>query len=161
MTIIVIFLVWRFSVGQVSLPPLTSHIWHESREKWQLAAVSDYDLVVAVTGRQAATYAVQVRNGEVTSATRDGQPLPQQRTWATWSVDGMFETMARDLESVEKHTSGRAEANTPQLQLRAAFHPEWGYPQRYLRTEIVRVGANPEVSWEVVRFDRHLAVEID
>jgi hypothetical protein len=107
---------------------------------------------VSVTGRQAATYAVQVRDGLVVRATRDDVPLPQQRTWSTWSVEGMFETIARDLESVEKHATGQADSSTPQVQLRATFDERLGYPQRYLRTEFIRFAPNREVSWTVVSF---------
>ena len=135
-----------------SLPPLTANGWAAARDRWAQANVENYDIEIAVTGRQAATYAVSVRGGAAIKATRNGSPLPQQRTWATWTVEGMFETIARDLDSVERHASGRADRSTPNLQLRAVFHPELGYPQRYLRTEIVRLGANPEVSWTVSRF---------
>jgi hypothetical protein len=147
-------LLWRGVFGKSAGPELTRAEWERSLERWEAAAVRDYELEVSVTGRQAATYAVFVRDGEVSQATRNGQPLPQRRTWTTWTVHGMFETIARDLESVERHATGRADSSTPQLQLRAAFHPELGFPQQYLRTEMVRFGANPEVSWEVVKFVR-------
>ncbi len=148
-------IVWRGLSGESAIPPLTAADWQQAFRQWDSAGVRDYDVEVAVTGRQAATYSVQVRDGQVSSATRNGEPLPQRRTWTTWTVEGMFETIARDLESVERHATGRAESNTPQLQLRAAFHPELGFPQHYLRTEMVRFGSNPEVSWRVVKFVRH------
>jgi hypothetical protein len=150
-------IIWRTMFGQNVLPALTRHEWDESFRKWEAAGVRDYDIEIKVTGRQAATYAVQVRAGIPISAQRDGYALPQQRTWSTWTVEGMFETIGRDLESVEKHATGRAESGTPQLQLRGTFDPELGYPQRYLRTEMVKFGANPEVSWGVVRFINHTA----
>lgn len=131
---------------------LNRDIWSQAFDRWKQVDVRDYNLRVTVTGRQAATYAVEVRGGTVLNAMRDGVPLPQQRTWSTWTVEGMFETIARDLDSVEKHATGRADAGTPQLQLHATFHPQLGYPQRYLRTEFVRFAPNREVSWNVVEF---------
>jgi hypothetical protein len=147
-------LVWRGYVGDKALPPLPRAEWESALRKWEAAGLRNYVLEVNVTGRQAATYAVHVHDGQVSQATHNGEPLPQQRTWTTWTVDGMFETIARDLESVERHAAGRADSSTPQLQLRAAFHPEFGYPQQYLRTEMVRFGANIEVSWTVTKFKR-------
>lgn len=147
-------MLWRMMSSDAALPELHRKEWLEARRRWETAALHDYDIKVSVSGRQAATYAVQVRDGEVVGATRNSEPLPQQRTWSTWTVEGMFETISRDLDSVEKHLEGRADASTPQLQLRALFHSELGYPQQYLRTEMVRFGANVEVSWEVVKFDR-------
>ena len=145
---------WRISGEKNRMPPLKSADWQQARDHWNSAGVKSYDLEVTVTGRQAATYAVQVRDGEVLGATRDGQMLPQKRTWSTWTVEGMFETISRDLDSVERHAQGRALPGTPNLQLRALFDPQLGYPQRYLRTEMVRLGANPEVSWNVTRFEK-------
>lgn len=145
---------WRIKSEKDRMPPLASDDWQQARDRWTSADVKNYDVEVVVTGRQAATYAVQVRDGQVFNATRDGQALPQKRTWSTWTVDGMFETIARDLDSVERHAQGRAVPGTPNLQLRALFDPQLGYPQRYLRTEMVRLGTNPEVSWRVTRFEK-------
>lgn len=153
--LVVMTIVLRVSSSDSGTPALVMADWELARNRWSAGAVENYDVEVAVTGRQAATYSVQVRNGKVVNATRNGNVLPQQRTWTTWTVEGMFETIGRDLDSVQRHETGRAEPNTPRLQLRAVFDPQLGYPQRYLRTEMVRFGANPEVSWKVLRFERH------
>lgn len=149
------FVLWRAFSNHAALPEMHRQEWLDALHRWEAAAVRDYDIRISVSGRQAATYAVEVRDGEAIDATRNNEPLPQKRTWATWTVEGMFETIARDLESVEKHMEGRADSSTPQLQLRALFHPQLGYPQQYLRTEMVRFGSNVEVSWQVTKFDRH------
>jgi hypothetical protein len=146
-------IVVRVSSRESGTPALAKSDWELARKRWNAGPVENYDIEVVVTGRQAANYSVQVRDGKVVNATRNGNVLPQQRTWTTWTVEGMFETIARDLDSVQRHETGRAEPTTPRLQLRAAFDPQLGYPQRYLRTEMVRLGANPEVSWNVVRFE--------
>jgi hypothetical protein len=104
--------------------------------------------MVAVAGRQAARYYVEVRAGEVRVATRDGQPLRQERTRGTWSVPGMFGTIQTDIANLEKQQAGTADPTTPQLLLRGVFDPQLGYPVRYLRTELRKWGNNLEVSWE-------------
>ncbi|GIW95105.1 MAG: hypothetical protein KatS3mg110_3146 [Pirellulaceae bacterium] len=84
-------------------------------------------------------------------ATRNGQPLPQRRVWHTWTVPGMFETLERDLEQMER--SRRNEPGSISLVVYVAFDPTYGYPARYLRSEASAAGANPDVTWEVIEFE--------
>src|SRR6187401_2804580 len=56
-----------------------------AREQWEQNGPKNYNLEVAVTGRQGATYEVEVRDGEVAKALRNHSPLTQQRTFRTWS----------------------------------------------------------------------------
>ena len=144
---------WRLLTGGVTMPALTRTEWDTAFRRWKKADVRDYDVEVVVTGLQAATYSVQVRDGQAVMAARNGHGLPQRRTWTTWTVEGMFETIARDLDSVERHAAGRADSTAPQLQLHGSFHTELGYPQQYLRTEMVRFGANREVTWRVTKMN--------
>lgn len=153
--LVVIILLNRFGQRANSLAPLSLADWQQARQRWVAAGIRDYQIEIRVTGRQAATYQVDVVGGEAIEATRDGHPLPQRRTWGTWTVEGMFETMARDFESVERQRTGRADASTPNLSLRGDFDRELGLPRRYLRIEMVQRAANPEVSWEVLRFQRN------
>jgi len=148
----VVFLVARW-FGPGALPEVTAASFEVARATWQRTAPKNYDLDVVVTGRDTATYTVHVRDGVAQGAQRDGQSLPQQRTWGTWTVPGMFETIERDLEAVARHREGRAEPGTPQLLLRGVFDSQWGYPLRYQRTEVRKFGANQEVLWEVIRFE--------
>jgi hypothetical protein len=134
------------------LSELTPTRFYEAQQQWAQTGPSSYDIRVIVSGRQAATYEVQVRDGTVIGAMRDGYPLTQQRTWATWSVPGMFGTILSDVRHLEQHQNGTATAETPDVQLRAHFEPTYGYPQRYYRSESSRWQANQEVSWEVVSF---------
>jgi hypothetical protein len=135
------------------LPQLDVAEFMVSKQKWRDADVQDYRVVVEVTGRQAATYSVEVRGGEVRTAARNGQPLRQKRTFATWSVPGMFNTIQSDVANLEKHREGTADRQTPQVLLRAQFDPVLGYPKRYHRTELQKWSTNEEVSWTVVAFD--------
>src|SRR3990167_5560114 len=72
--------VWRLFFGETGIPALTADRWQQSLRQWTAAGVRDYDLEISVTGRQAATYSVQVRNGQVSSLTHNGDPLPHRRT---------------------------------------------------------------------------------
>ena len=62
----------------------------------------------------------------------------------TWSVPGMFGTIESDLK-----TNAAAPPSQPPLQLRAEFHPTYGYPQRYVR---LAWGTKVTTSWNVTMF---------
>ena len=134
------------------LPPLNRERFDHAYERWQTTGPANYDITIRVSGRQAAEYHVEVRDGDVATATRNGQPLKQSRTLSTWSVPGMFNTMEIDLENVERHAAGRAAANTPRLSLMARFDPRLGYPEFYQRTEYRDRGSNYDVTFEVIEF---------
>jgi len=106
---------------------------------------------VTVHGPQPATYRVEVRDGEAIAAWRNGEPLKSQRTFGTWSVPGMFSTISRDVEAIER---AAAEHRQRPLILRAAFHAEYGYPERYRRIDngSRKGGDSIAVTWEVVEF---------
>jgi len=109
--------------------------WHENRS-------TDYEVEVTVTGRQPGMYVVKVENGIATESTMDGRALTRPRTFGTWSVDGMFETLQRDLDTNEVDNN---------LMLGAVFDETYGYPLRYERVEL-RTGVHDSLQWEVTRF---------
>jgi hypothetical protein len=130
-------------------PALSADSFQAARRLWAQRGPADYDLEVEVQGPQPGKYRVVVRGGQPTAAFRNEQPLKQQRTFGTWSVPGMFGTMARDLEQVERRRTGNVAARVPDLTLRAQFDSELGYPVRYLRIES---GSTADVTWKVTRF---------
>ena len=131
-------------------PRLTPEQFRQAQAKWKLEEPRDYDIEIEVRGNQPATYFVEVRDGNARLALRNGRPLMQRRTFSTWSVPGMFATMSRDVDALERHATGRADASTPDLNLRAAFDPRYGYPARYRR---LQYQSSVEVEWEVTRFE--------
>lgn len=143
-------LVWGFR--QPRLPEVTAERLAEARQRWRAGGVADYDVEIAVTGRQAAVYAIEVRGGEVRAARRNGEALTGRRTLGTWSVPGMFDTLELDVESQARVAAGKAGPDSPWVDLRAEFEPRWGYPVRCQRVQWGGAGANPEVFWEVRRF---------
>ena len=131
-------------------PQLTRQSFDAAQQRWRAHGPADYDIEVHVTGPQPGRYRVSVRGGQSVAAYRNDRPLTQRRVFSTWSVPGMFGTISRDVENVERRRAGRADLLTGELTLRASFHPHYGYPQHYLRMES---GSVQDVSWDVVRFD--------
>lgn len=136
-------------------PPLTPEVFYAARERWKAAAPPDYDITIRVAGPQPAEYRAQVRGGQPRAAWRNGQPLTNRRTFGTWSVDGMFGTMGRDIEALERRAAGRADINETELVLRAEFDPQYSYPARYQRIEwgSRRGSTAVTVTWDVVEFE--------
>jgi hypothetical protein len=144
----------RWKYGD-ALPEVTPADYFAAKDKWQENAPADYDIEVAVTGTRPSTYRVQVRGGEAVAASivdQQGQETPQtqQRTFGTWSVPGMFGTMSKDVEVLDKHAKGKADKFTPRLTLRAEFDPNYGYPAAYRR---IQWGSAVEVKWKVTKFE--------
>jgi hypothetical protein len=139
-------------LGPPAIPEITDAALSAARDSWQRRAPANYELDVQVTGRDVATFTVRVRGGAVVHVLRDGEPMSHQRTWGTWTVPGMFETIERDLESADRGRAGELEPGALQLLLRGVFDPEWGYPKAYHRIELHRFLPNKEVSWEITRF---------
>jgi len=136
------------------LPPCSLTELAVARQRWADARLEDYDLEVEVRGKQAAVYAVEVREGEVRAATRNREPLKSPRTLGTWSVPGMFATLEADAQNQRRLEAGEATADIPWVDLRAEFEPTWGYPLRCQRIQWGGPGVNPEVFWEVRSFQR-------
>lgn len=130
--------------------PLTRALLSQARERWEKQGPKDYHLEVSVSGRQGATYAVEVHNGEVTEALRNGAPLQQQRTFRTWSVPGMFDTMETDLDTLEFAVAHPDDPKRIMLTLRAHIDEQTGLPKTFLRSEW---GSNHDVTWKVTRFE--------
>jgi uncharacterized protein DUF6174 len=148
--VIVILLVVR-QLQRDPTPSLTPELFYAAHERWQANPLSNYDLEVRVTGPQAAVYRATVRNGEPQAATRNGQALNSRRTFGTWSVPGMFNTISRDIEAMER---AAANGTAPPLILRAEFDSKYGYPAHYRRIDngSRKGGDSIAVTWDVTEF---------
>src|SRR4029450_13111439 len=111
------------SVNNDPTPRLTPEVYYAALERWKAAAPPDYDIEVQVTGPQAAVYRVQARGGQPLAAMRNGHSLNQRRTFGTWSVPGMFSTMARDVDVVERRAAGRSKPGEVEMVLKAGVDP--------------------------------------
>ncbi len=136
-----------------TLPKLAPNNFYEARDRWEQSGPPNYNITVNVTGKQAATYYAEVRDGEVFAATRDGDVLSRRRTIDTWTVPGMFTTIHSDVINFEKHAAGTADHDTPQVLLRGSFDEATGAPLHYHRTELRKWGPNVEVMWNVTQFE--------
>lgn len=135
-------------------PTLTPALFYAAHERWKVAAPPNYDIEIRVVGNQPAIYRAEVRGGQAQAAWRNGQPLTTRRTFGTWSVPGMFSTISRDVEQLEREAAGQADPRLPALILRAKFDERYSYPLRYSRIEWgSRKGTTAQgVSWEVTAF---------
>ncbi|WP_425618715.1 DUF6174 domain-containing protein [Anatilimnocola sp. NA78] len=132
------------------IPEISPADYYAAKEKWKANEVANYDIEVQVSGTQEGKYRVEVRNGEAIAAWANGFPQSKQRTFVTWSVPGMFGTMSRDIEVLEKHTAGKADATTPRITMRAEFDEKHGYPVRYRR---IQWGSSVQMIWQVTKFE--------
>jgi hypothetical protein len=148
---LLVMLVVMRQINYDPTPSLSPEQFHAAHEHWKLHKIPSYDIEVKVTGPQAATYRVEVRDGEAVAAWRNGQPLMSQRTFGTWSIPGMFSTISRDIQAIER---AAAEHRQRPLILRAAFNAEYGYPERYRRIDngSRKGGDSIAVTWDVVEF---------
>lgn len=134
------------------LPDLTRERLETQRRVWRRHALPNYDIEVQVTGPRAATYRVRVRDNVAVSETIDGRPLDDPRTFATWSVPGMFETIERDVETVESNAERGSAVEGVHLSLYAAFDPHYGFPTRYQRIAWGNGATGVDVTWRVTEF---------
>lgn len=123
-----------------SLPMLTAQALATAEARWRQAGIAEYQVEIAVAGNQPAVYLVEVAEREPVAASRNGIPLTQRRTWETWTVPGMFDTLASDVAASEAREN---------LVVRCQFNPVHGLPERYQRIEL---GTGQQVTWEVKRF---------
>jgi len=136
---------WAFWQGRGQrLPRLTPDAFRQAKSLWERQEINNYRVVVEVSGRQAARYEVQVKDGVAVRVLHNGQPLSLSRLIATWSVPGMFGTIQSDLDRLPRRKN---------LTLWARFHPVYGYPESYRRLETVVRGESSAASWRVVEFE--------
>lgn len=124
------------------LPSMDPQRFEAAKALWNEQDLTDYEITIKVSGRQPGEYAVSVQHGIATAATLDGRDLKRPRTFGTWSVDGMLETLQRDLDMHEANGN---------LILGAEFHETLGIPMRYERIEM-QTGVHDVLQWEVTRF---------
>lgn len=132
------------------IPELTEPLLEAAEKRWQENGPESYDLDLEISGAQPGVVHVEVRDGVVTTMTRDGVEPEQRRTWDVWTVPGQFEMIERELEmAADPEHEMQAPAGT-RLRLRAEFDPEYGYPRQFDR--MVYGGGEPEVYWQVTNF---------
>jgi hypothetical protein len=124
-------------------PDMTEATLQAALQQWQARGPASYDLDVKIGGAQPGVAHVEVRNGVVRVATRDGLPL-QDWNKDEWSIPGQFEALEREFEF---QADPQGEMDAPPgatLWLRCEFDPQYGYPRSFHR---YATGGAPEVYW--------------
>jgi hypothetical protein len=130
-----------------TLPPLTADGLAAAERHWEEHARNNYDLDVEISGRQSGQIHIEVRLGRATKVTRNGVS-PQRRTWDTWTVPGMFDTLGQELDLAAQPDGAFGQPGARAV-MRVSFDTELGLPRRYERFVL---GTPLEVRWEVTRF---------
>lgn len=131
------------------IPELTEDAFQAARQRWEQRGPASYDIELEIGGAQPGTVHVEVRDGVVTAANRDGRPTPEW-TWDEWSVPGLFEMLEREFEFAADPQREMQAPPGSQLWLRCEFDPEFGFPRHFHRYV---TGGAPEVFWRTTSFN--------
>ena len=146
--IVIAFIVWAVAFREPAIPPLTKAALDAAIARWDRFGPQGYDLEIRLSGARTAEIEVEVRDGEATRVTRDGQLLSQRRLWHPWTVLGQFDTLELELANAERPGEVYS-APEAQVVLRTSFDEQLGYPQRFQRRVL---GTRYAIQWEVTRF---------
>ncbi len=133
-----------------STPLVDRAAYEAASQRWDAHGPKDYNLDVELTGNRPGRIHVEVRNGEATKMERDGVVPRQERTWYYWTVPGMMDTIAEELEMAETPAESFGAPGASQVIQRAEFDPQYGFPRKYDR---VVLGADFEIHWQVTNFE--------
>ena len=114
-----------------------------ARILWGKNDLKNYDLEIVVTGVQDNTHRVQVRDLEVVRMETGGVEVASKSARASWSVEGMINTLQRELENIG------AVHGTSEVVLRVVYDERLGYPRQFLRHV---AGQKNSIEWEVRSF---------
>lgn len=129
------------------LPDLTEASLETAMQHWQQVGPASYVMEIELRGAQPGHVHVEVEDRVVTREQRDGR-TPGRWTWDTWSVPGMFDTLAQDLQIAADPQQQIQASQGTKWQLRCEFDSKYGYPLQYHRL----VTGGPEVFWRVTSF---------
>jgi hypothetical protein len=131
------------------LPELTEARFEAAQALWEKNGPDSYDMDVRITGAQPGLVQIQVRDSNPTAMTRDGI-APAERTWDTWTVPGMFQTLVEEFAFKEDPTHKGQGAPGAEVRLRCDFDSKFGYPRTYQR---LMTGGGPQIEWHVTKFE--------
>lgn len=135
-------------VYRQSVPRLTQQEFESAAKRWSEHRPANYDCEIEIFGNRPGKVQVEVRNGQVEKMTRDGQTPAARRTWEAWTVEGMFDTIERELEIAEHPEQAVGGTSAPLLYAR--FDDKLGYPVVFRRSV---PGAQQDMAWNVTRFE--------
>ena len=115
-----------------------------ARIRWEKSGPKNYDMEIVLTGVQDNTHRIEVRERKVVRMETGGVEVASKSSRASWSVEGMFTTLERELENVG------AVHGASEVVLRVVYDVRLGYPKRFLRHV---AGQKNSIEWEVRSFD--------
>lgn len=118
-------------------PPLTREILEARRRQWTAANIREYSLAITVQNATQAPqhYRIEVRDGVPVSFSLNGKKATAEYTARAraYTIDGLFETIARELDLVEGRGGAAGAAALRGAVLRAEFDERYGFPRVYKR----------------------------
>jgi hypothetical protein len=125
-----IFAVVTILIIRSPLDELTAENLAAARARWQAAGIHSYDATLQIKqpGMETDTYAVSVRDGNITRLLRNGRPAVVFEP-ENYTITGLFGILEQDLDGKGK-TFGQSAAD---VMLRVRFDEQTGLIRRYLR----------------------------
>lgn len=139
---------WFVRTFSSGMPEISPADLEAAERRWAAKELKNYDLKVVLAGRQTGELLMTVRNGEPTGLTRNGTPMKQPRTWESWTVPGMFETLTTEFENRDEARE-KFGVEPASIHMRCEFDAEFGYPKRYLHQIY---GRQQDLQWTVTEF---------
>ena len=128
-------------------------ILSDARTAWNNRNPVSYVVEVSVTTSGEDVYEVTVINNQAVQVKLNGKSLKRRHAFDTWTVEGMLDTIAIDIEHCERWDEGRAMPGTCDLIIKATFDPDTGIPLKYIRMELGRPSNVGVMDWETTRFE--------
>jgi hypothetical protein len=126
--------------------PVTREGLREARGLWQTAQLDNYDLDLETRGAQAGRYHIEVRNGQLSTITRDGVAA-NPAAGEPWTVDGLFQVIEEELDASER-PDGAAFGAQSKVFLRVQYDRTLGFPTRFVR-EVKQPSRRSATGYEV------------
>jgi hypothetical protein len=143
----VLGLIWFFLSERI--PDLTEKSLTAAEQRWEKNRPASYDMHVTIRGTEPGQVQLEVRDGQPTAMSRDGN-IPPERTWDVWTVPGQFKMLDQEMAiAADPNHKGQGPPGA-QVWLRCDFDPKYGYPRIFHR---VITGGGPEVFWQVTKFE--------
>ena len=109
-----------------------------------------YEMELEMRGAINERRIVEVEAGIVIDMMAGSAPAARS-AWDSWSVEGLFELLERELANVDASLETYGVEDPSLIELEAAFCPDLGHPLFFRR---VVPGATLPIEWEVIRLDR-------
>jgi hypothetical protein len=123
----------------------------KAREQWKRHRPLNYDLHYTKRGSASGTFAVQVREGKVTSVTLDGQEITQDDKPIDPSRYPRYDMTAL-LDDIETFLEEDAEPGRPRTYTVATFDPADGHLVRYVR-RVMGTSERIEINAQLKKLD--------